>query len=72
MTYRIRSISFIAESWAFPFHAVFSQLNRDHPEQLVTLKDITFLRHVATYLVDRSTRGVVLWESKTKKMKNPE
>ena len=72
MTYRIRSISFTAESGAFPFHAVLSKLNRDHPEQLVTLKDIKFLRHVATYLVDRSTRGVVLWEYKTKKMKNPE
>ena len=70
MTYRIRSISFTAESGAFPFHAVLSKLNRDHPEQLVTLKDIKFLRHVATYLVVRSTRVVVLREHKTKKMKN--
>ena len=55
-----------------PFLAVLSQLNRDHPEQLAKLIDTKFLRHVATYLVDRSTRGVVLWEYKTKKMKNPE
>ena len=60
MTYRIRCISFTAESGAFRFHAVLSKLNRDHPEQLVTLKDIKFLRHVATYLVVRSTRVVVL------------
>ena len=70
MTYRIRCISFTAESGAFRFHAVLSKLNRDHPEQLVTLKDIKFLRHVATYLVVRSTRVVVLREHKTKKMKN--
>ena len=42
-----------------PFLAVLSKLNRDHPE------------HVAIYMIDRSTRGVVLWERKTKKMKNP-
>ena len=55
-----------------PFLAVLSQLNRDHPEQLATLIDTKFLRHVATYLIDRSTNGVVLWERKTKKMKYPE
>ena len=55
-----------------PFLAVLSQLNRDHPEQLAKLIDTKFLRHVATYLVDRSTRGVVVWEYQTKKMKNPQ
>ena len=44
-----------------------SKLNRDHPEQLATLIDTKFLRHVATYLIDRSTTGVVLWERKTKR-----
>ena len=55
-----------------PFLAVLSQLNRDHPEQLAKLIDSKFLKHVATYLVDRSTRGVVVWEYQTKKMKNPQ
>ena len=50
-----------------PFLAVLSKLNRDHPEQLATLIDTKFLRHVATYLIDRSTTGVVLWERKTRK-----
>ena len=55
-----------------PFLAVLSKLNRDHPEQLATLINTKFLRHVATYLIDRSTNGVVLWECQTKKMKYPE
>ena len=55
-----------------PFLAVLSKLKREHPKQLATLIDTKFLRHVATYLIDRSTNGVVLWERKTKKMKYPE
>ena len=52
-----------------PFLAVLMQLNRDHGEKFAQLIDAKFLRHVATYLIDCSNRGVIVWERKTNKMK---
>ena len=52
-----------------PFLAVLSQLNRDHGEKLAQLIDAKFIKYVATYVVDRSNRGVIVWERKWNKIK---
>ena len=52
-----------------PFLRVLSKLNRNHPDRLAELLDTKFINHVATYVVDPSNRGVIVWERRWKTAK---